>query len=61
MLPAPSGSDALTRIRALMASGVAATHGETVTLDPPEAAARIVQALREWGYVSPLLDGIPTA
>ncbi len=53
MLPAPTGADALTRIRDLLASGAAATHGDTVTLDPPEAAARIVQSLREWGYVSP--------
>lgn len=53
VLPAPAGSDALTRIRDLLASGAAATHGESVTLDPPEAAARIAHALREWGYVSP--------
>jgi electron transfer flavoprotein beta subunit len=52
VLPAPAGADALTRIRDVMSSGVAATHGDTVALDPPEAAARIVQALREWGYVS---------
>jgi electron transfer flavoprotein beta subunit len=61
VLPAPSGSDALTRIRSLMSSGAAIAHGETTTLDPPEAAVRIVQALRDWGYVSPLPDGTPTA
>jgi electron transfer flavoprotein beta subunit len=61
VLPAPSGSAALTRIRALTSSGAAVTHGENVTLDPPAAASRIVQALRDWGYVSPLLDGITTA
>jgi electron transfer flavoprotein beta subunit len=55
VLPAPTGDDALTRIRALTASGVVATHGDTVTLDPPEAAARIVEALRDWGYLSPAL------
>jgi electron transfer flavoprotein beta subunit len=60
-LPAPTGGDALTRIRALMSSGVDVAHGETVTLDPPEAAARIVQSLRDWGYVSPLLEGAPPA
>jgi hypothetical protein len=27
------------------------SHGETVTLEPAEAAARIVQALRDWGYL----------
>jgi electron transfer flavoprotein beta subunit len=61
VLPAPVGDDALTRIRALMSSGVEATHGDTVTLDPPAAAARIVQALREWGYLLPvLLEGSPS-
>jgi electron transfer flavoprotein beta subunit len=60
-LAAPSGSDVLTRIRSLLWSGAAVTHGETVTLDPPEAAARIVQALRDWGYVSPVLDGTTSA
>jgi electron transfer flavoprotein beta subunit len=53
VLPGPTGADALTRIRDLLASGAAVVHGDTVTLDPPEAAARIVQSLREWGYVSP--------
>jgi electron transfer flavoprotein beta subunit len=61
VLPAPAGSDALTRIRSLTSSSAAIAHGETVTLDPPEAAARIVQALRDWGYVPPLPDGIATA
>jgi len=51
VLAAPTGDDALTRIRALMSSGVEVTHGETVTLDPPQAAARIVQSLHEWGYL----------
>lgn len=59
VLPAPTGSDALTRIRSLMSSGVDVVHGETVTLDPPEAAARIVQSLRDWGYVSHMPAGAP--
>lgn len=57
VLPAPVGDDALSRLRALMSVGVETTHGETVTLDPPEAAARIVQALRDWGYVSSTVLG----
>jgi electron transfer flavoprotein beta subunit len=61
VLPAPTGSDALTRIRSLLSSGAAVTHGDTVTLDPPEAAEQIVKALREWGYLSPVLDGITSA
>lgn len=53
VLPGPAGADALTRIRDLLASGAAVVHGDTVALDPPEAAAQIVRSLREWGYVSP--------
>jgi electron transfer flavoprotein beta subunit len=51
ILPPPTGADALERVRAITAAGAASSHGETVALDPPEAAARIVQALREWGYL----------
>jgi electron transfer flavoprotein beta subunit len=51
VLPAPAGTDPLTRIRALTAAGSDVAHGEVVTLDPPAAAARILDALREWGYL----------
>ena len=50
VLPAPVGATALDRVRALTASGTAAPHGETVTLEPADAAARILATLREWGY-----------
>lgn len=53
VVPAPVGAGALDRIRALTEAGAAVSHGETVTLDPPEAAARILAALREWGYLEP--------
>lgn len=44
--------DALARVRVLTALGGAPTgHGEVVTLDPPAAAARILTALEEWGYL----------
>ncbi|MFT3851190.1 MAG: hypothetical protein QM733_00370 [Ilumatobacteraceae bacterium] len=49
-LAAPHG-DTLGRLRQLTDAGGAPTHGERVTLDPPAAAARIVAALREWGYL----------
>lgn len=56
-LAAPSGEASLDRLRELVdVSGNAATssgRGEHVTLDPPAAAARIVAALREWGYLDP--------
>jgi hypothetical protein len=49
---APSGSTALERIKVLTSTGSApATHGESVTLDPPEAAERILAALADWGYL----------
>lgn len=50
-MAAPDGDTALDRIRAITDAGTTVSHGETVTLDPPEAAARIVAALREWGYL----------
>jgi hypothetical protein len=51
-LPAPSGATPLERLRALTDAGAAAAaRGEQVTLDPAAAAARIVQALRDWGHL----------
>lgn len=51
VISAPPGQDALARVRAITAAGATTSHGETVVLDPPDAAARIVQALRDWGYL----------
>ena len=51
VVPAPAGAAALDRIRALTDATAAVAHGETVTLDPPAAADRIVEALVEWGYL----------
>lgn len=51
-LPPPAGDQPLDRLRSLTDAGAAApTRGETVTLAPADAAARIVRALREWGYI----------
>jgi hypothetical protein len=50
-LAAPAGSP-LDRLRALTDAGAAsAARGETVALEPAAAAARIVTALRDWGYL----------
>lgn len=50
---APSGATALERIKVLTSAGSApATHGDSVTLDPPAAADRILAALAEWGYLT---------
>jgi electron transfer flavoprotein beta subunit len=51
--PAPEGA-ALDRVRRLTATAAGpAAHAETVVLDPPAAAERILAALREWGYLPP--------
>ncbi|MGD9701742.1 MAG: mycofactocin-associated electron transfer flavoprotein beta subunit [Acidimicrobiia bacterium] len=51
-LPAPAGTTSLDRIRELTDAAHGAVHGETVTLDPPEAAERILDSLRAWGYLA---------
>jgi electron transfer flavoprotein beta subunit len=51
-LAAPAGDQALDRLRALTDAGGTSTRGETVVLAPRDAAARIVQALRDWGYLA---------
>lgn len=52
VLAAPAGDDVLGRLRQLTDAGAATQRGETVVLDPPAAAARIVEALRSWGYLA---------
>jgi electron transfer flavoprotein beta subunit len=51
-LAAPVGDQALDRLRALTDAGGTSTRGETVVFAPRDAAARIVQALRDWGYLA---------
>lgn len=51
VMPAPAGELVLDRLRRLTDAGAAPSRGETVVLEPPAAAARIVDALREWGYL----------
>lgn len=51
VLPPPSG-DVLTRLRTLTDAGAGGDRGETVVLEPAAAAARIVDALRTWGYLT---------
>ncbi len=50
MLPPPSGGT-LARVRDILDIGAAPAHGDAVTLDPPEAAQRIIDQLREWRYL----------
>lgn len=49
-LPAPTG-DSLARVRELLDVGGDDGHAETLVLDPPDAARRIIQQLHEWGYL----------
>jgi len=50
----PTGADALDRVRTLTAAtnATAPSVHRVETLAPPAAAARIVRALREWGYLA---------
>jgi len=52
VLPAPSGASALDRVRVLTDAGGTPSRSETVVLEPTDAARRILQALREWGYLT---------
>jgi electron transfer flavoprotein beta subunit len=51
MLAAPAGLTALERVKSITEPATATAHGETVELDPEEAAERILAALRNWGYL----------
>jgi electron transfer flavoprotein beta subunit len=52
VLPAPTGANALERVRVLTDAGGAPSRSETVELAPDAAADRILVALREWGYLT---------
>ena len=49
---APIGNSALDRVRQITDTSSSKGHGETVHLEPREAAELIVSKLREWGYQS---------
>jgi electron transfer flavoprotein beta subunit len=50
-LAAPAGDSSLDRLRALTDSAAAPTRGEVFEGSPSDAARRIVDALRQWGYL----------
>jgi electron transfer flavoprotein beta subunit len=51
-LPAPQGGSALERLRVLTdATATAAARGEVIHAEPAEAAQRIVDSLKAWGYL----------
>lgn len=51
VLPAPSGEDALERIKQLTDAAATSAHGDTIELPPREAAERIAATLRQWGHL----------
>jgi electron transfer flavoprotein beta subunit len=51
-LRAPEGDTALQRLLRLTDSSTAAAHGEVLEAEPADAAAHILAALRDWGYLS---------
>jgi electron transfer flavoprotein beta subunit len=50
VVPAPAGGS-LDRVRQILDIGGGDIHAELVTLDPPAAASKILDQLREWGYL----------
>jgi electron transfer flavoprotein beta subunit len=52
VLPAPVGASALDRLRVLTDVSAAPQPGETIEGTPAAAAQRIIELLRDWGYVS---------
>lgn len=50
VLPAPAGGS-LDRVRQILDVGGGDVRAELVTLDPPAAAAKILDQLRDWGYL----------
>lgn len=51
VLPPPVGVSSLERVRQLLDVGGGDVHAELVTLDPPAAASKILDQLRDWGYL----------
>jgi electron transfer flavoprotein beta subunit len=51
VLAPPQGDAALDRLRALTDAAGGSHRGEAIDAPPAEAAARIVEALRGWGYL----------
>ncbi len=49
-LPAPAGGS-LDRVRQILDVGGGDVHAELLTLEPPAAASKILDQLRDWGYL----------
>ncbi len=60
VLPAPTGGS-LDRVRQILDVGGSDAHAELVTLDPVAAASKILEQLRDWGYLDAPAPGHPGA
>jgi electron transfer flavoprotein beta subunit len=57
-LPAPDGGS-LDRVRQILDIGGGDVHAELLTLDPAAAASKILDQLRDWGYLDGPTDSEP--
>jgi electron transfer flavoprotein beta subunit len=60
VLPAPGGGS-LDRVRQILDVGGTDVHAERITLEPAAAAARILDQLRDWGYLDTSPTSVPGA
>lgn len=58
VLPAPAGGS-LDRVRQILDVGGGDVHAELVTLDPTAAASKILDQLRDWGYLDAATPSSP--
>ncbi len=58
VLPAPAGAS-LDRVRQILDIGGGDVHAELVTLDPAAAASKILDQLRDWGYLDAPTSSAP--
>ena len=56
--PAPAGGS-LDRVRQILDIGGGDVHAELVTLDPAAAASKILDQLRDWGYLDAAVSAQP--
>lgn len=58
VVPAPAGGS-LDRVRQILDIGGGNAHAELVTLDPAAAASKILDQLRDWGYLDAAVSAQP--
>jgi electron transfer flavoprotein beta subunit len=58
VIPPPAGGS-LDRVRQILDIGGGDVHAELLTLDPPAAASKILDQLRDWGYLDAAMSTRP--